>query len=180
MGIADLFFSFQGRIGRTRFWTASLVNLATFGLIALALVVASGRSEEGASSGLVFAVFAGFAAFKYVDFAICAKRWHDRGKSGWWSMIAFAPLIGPFWLLIEAGLVRGQEGPNEYGPDPRGGDREAASFRLDRALAAPTQALERRGGAPEPAPAARSADARRSPAPAVRLGGRPAFGRRGS
>ena len=46
------------------------------------------------------------------------KRWHDRGKSGWWVLIALIPLVGPIWAIIETGFLPGTSGPNEYGPDP--------------------------------------------------------------
>ena len=50
--------------------------------------------------------------------AIQIKRWHDRGKSGWWVLIGLIPIIGFWWVLIECGFLSGDEGPNEYGPDP--------------------------------------------------------------
>ena len=52
--------------------------------------------------------------------SIClyAKRWHDRGKSGWWSLIIFVPIIGSIWFLVELGFLRGTDGPNRFGPDP--------------------------------------------------------------
>lgn len=50
--------------------------------------------------------------------AVSIKRWHDRGKSGWWILIALVPLIGGLWALIETGFLPGTPGTNEYGPDP--------------------------------------------------------------
>ncbi len=44
------------------------------------------------------------------------KRFHDRDKSGWWLLIGLIPLIGPIWLLIELGFLKGTPGPNQYGP----------------------------------------------------------------
>ena len=35
-------------------------------------------------------VVAGLAII-YATLAVWAKRWHDRDKSGWWSLIAFVP-----------------------------------------------------------------------------------------
>jgi uncharacterized membrane protein YhaH (DUF805 family) len=54
-----------------------------------------------------------------MQFAVMAKRCHDRGKSGWMSLIMLIPLAGPIWALIDLGILAGQDGPNEYGPDPR-------------------------------------------------------------
>ena len=53
--------------------------------------------------------------FLYPTYAITTKRWHDRGKSGWWSLIAFVPIIGGLWLLIELGFLGPDEYVNEYG-----------------------------------------------------------------
>ena len=50
--------------------------------------------------------------------AIAAKRWHDRGKSAWWILVAFVPVIGSLWYLIECGFLKGTTGPNAYGSDP--------------------------------------------------------------
>jgi uncharacterized membrane protein YhaH (DUF805 family) len=56
----------------------------------------------------------------YPSLALYAKRWHDRGKSGWWTLIGLIPVIGGIWILIELGILRGTNGPNQYGPDPLG------------------------------------------------------------
>jgi uncharacterized membrane protein YhaH (DUF805 family) len=54
----------------------------------------------------------------WISLAIGVKRWHDRNKTGWWMLINFVPVIGPFWYLIECGFLKGTSGPNTYGPDP--------------------------------------------------------------
>ena len=41
------------------------------------------------------------------------RRLHDMGKSGWWTIAFLLPFV---WLMA---LSKGQNGPNEYGPDPR-------------------------------------------------------------
>ncbi len=47
--------------------------------------------------------------------SLSVRRLHDIGRSGWWLLIAFAPLIGIVLLLIWA-CKRGEDGVNEYGP----------------------------------------------------------------
>jgi uncharacterized membrane protein YhaH (DUF805 family) len=54
----------------------------------------------------------------YSVFAVYAKRWHDRDKSGWWSLIILVPIIGGIWFLVECGILPGTPGANQYGPDP--------------------------------------------------------------
>ncbi|MBV7329929.1 DUF805 domain-containing protein [Chloroflexi bacterium TSY] len=52
------------------------------------------------------------------NLAVSAKRWHDRDKSGWWSLIVLIPIIGVIWMLIEVGFLEGTNGPNRFGPEP--------------------------------------------------------------
>jgi uncharacterized membrane protein YhaH (DUF805 family) len=52
--------------------------------------------------------------------AMYTKRWHDRDKSGWWTLIILVPIIGSIWLLVELGFLRGTDGPNRFGDDPLG------------------------------------------------------------
>ena len=57
-------------------------------------------------------------AMAYLYFASNARRFHDRGKSGWWSLIGIVPIIGTLWILIELGFLAGDSGPNQWGPPP--------------------------------------------------------------
>ena len=52
----------------------------------------------------------------YLWLALCVKRYQDLDKSGWWSLVGFIPIIGPIWILIELGLMKGTPGHNRYGP----------------------------------------------------------------
>jgi uncharacterized membrane protein YhaH (DUF805 family) len=40
-----------------------------------------------------------------VQCAIVVKRCHDRGKSGFWALLLFIPVIGFLWLLVDCGLL---------------------------------------------------------------------------
>lgn len=64
--------------------------------------------------------------FLYPALALYTKRWHDRGKSGWWTLIMLVPIIGPIWALVELGFLTGTPGPNQYGADPLGRGLAAA------------------------------------------------------
>jgi uncharacterized membrane protein YhaH (DUF805 family) len=130
--------SFEGRISRKTFWIAIAVlivaELAGY-LIAQAL-------QGDRLSAIVD------LAFLYPEFAIAAKRAHDRDLPIWILIVFFGggavldlltvlelsgakdqpSLISlmiavPFTvllvaLLIELGFRRGTVGPNQYGPDP--------------------------------------------------------------
>jgi uncharacterized membrane protein YhaH (DUF805 family) len=47
------------------------------------------------------------------------KRFHDRGKSGWWVLVFLIPVNAFIWMIVEMGLLEGEPGPNLYGPPPR-------------------------------------------------------------
>ena len=107
----NLLFEFRGRINRARYWIGMLVLLAFEAvLIFVAVALDSGAFQFLAWLVLVICIWPALA--------ISVKRWHDRGKSGWWVLIGFIPIIGFWWVLIECGFLAGDEGYNDYGPDP--------------------------------------------------------------
>jgi len=118
----SLLWSFEGRIGRTGFWLGVLCMILlamAIGIVATFLGVPpiTAASEPSKISPAFAAIFGiGSIAILYVQLAICVKRFHDRGKSGWWALIAFVPVIGSLWILIELGMLPGDPGPNAYGP----------------------------------------------------------------
>lgn len=56
----------------------------------------------------------------YPALALYAERWHDRGKSGWWSLMILIPLLGLIYAIGEIGIQEGQPGFKQYGPNPLG------------------------------------------------------------
>ena len=121
-----LFTSFEGRIGRQQWWLGYLAAIAALVIVMLFLrttygdVLGYGAPEDDSSVPVVAAIImvVCYLAFTYASLALSAKRWHDRGKSAWWILVGFIPVIGGFWVLIENGFLRGTDGPNPYGPDP--------------------------------------------------------------
>ena len=49
-------------------------------------------------------------------YAVCVRRLHDTGRSGWWILLYFIPYIGAIALLIM--LCRESDEDNKYGPKP--------------------------------------------------------------
>ena len=43
-------------------------------------------------------------------------RLHDRGHSAWWLLWYLLPPLGVVVLLVQNGFLRGDGGPNKYGP----------------------------------------------------------------
>lgn len=118
--LGQILFSFEGRIPRKVYWIWTLVTLGLFigyaicvGFVAAAL--GSGGVERGTIEALLIP---GYLAMGWVDLALQIKRWHDRGKSGWWIFLGLVPCIGGILVFAETGLSRGTYGPNQYGPDP--------------------------------------------------------------
>jgi uncharacterized membrane protein YhaH (DUF805 family) len=109
-----LFTSLEGRIGRQSYWIGILAMAVINAISWLADGLLGTFSEQGygAVSGIVSLIMI------YPAIMLYAKRWHDRGKSGWWTLILILPVIGWLWMLIECGFLRGTEGPYRFGPDP--------------------------------------------------------------
>ncbi|MDR1141018.1 MAG: DUF805 domain-containing protein [Planctomycetaceae bacterium] len=51
--------------------------------------------------------------------AVMVRRLHDIGKSGWWLLIVFVPIVGAIVLLIWS-IRDSQPGSNQYGLNPKG------------------------------------------------------------
>ena len=113
-----LLFQFDGRINRAKFW-AGLV--ATWVIsVAAWILLAIGISIDSSGVWVLVGIIAIglYVAIIWMGLAVSIKRWHDRGKSGWWIFIGLIPLIGGIWALIETGFLLGDRGDNQYGPDP--------------------------------------------------------------
>jgi len=109
-----LFTSLEGRIGRQSYWMGVLA-MAVITIVAALLDAVLGTAGES-GFGIISVIVA--LALIYPSIVLYAKRWHDRGKSGWWTLIGIVPVIGGLWLLIELGFLKGTDGANQYGPDP--------------------------------------------------------------
>lgn len=51
--------------------------------------------------------------------AVCVRRLHDIGKSGWMIFIVLIPIIGGIWLIVLY-CKDSQPGDNKWGPNPKG------------------------------------------------------------
>jgi uncharacterized membrane protein YhaH (DUF805 family) len=123
MPITSLLWSFDGRIGRAKFWLGFLLIIvmaivlgAVAGLFGVTVREGRGVAFEEMGFAAILYVVAATILITYSQLAVYAKRFHDRGKSAWWILIAFVPVIGFFWILIELGMLPGDPGPNRYGP----------------------------------------------------------------
>ena len=49
-------------------------------------------------------------------YAVCVRRLHDTGRTGWWVLLYFIPWIGTIALIIMLCLKSDED--NKYGPKP--------------------------------------------------------------
>lgn len=119
-----ILFSFDGRIPRRTWWLAHILkNVVIYGaFFAILPLWSSGLSGAATSEGfsvlMTVLFFVGGISWFWVTLAITCKRFHDRDKSGWWYLITLIPYLGPLWLFVECGCLRGTYGLNSYGQDP--------------------------------------------------------------
>ena len=53
--------------------------------------------------------------------AVCARRLHDIGRTGWWQLIGLIPVVGAIVLIVFYSKDS-DSGTNEYGPNPKAED----------------------------------------------------------
>lgn len=103
--------NFSGRARRSEYWYFALANFVF-----------------GAVSGMLSVVYPEFMYLVYIvgfallvpGLAVCVRRLHDIGKSGWWYLIGFVPYIGALVLLVFF-VKDSQPGENKWGPNPKEG-----------------------------------------------------------
>jgi uncharacterized membrane protein YhaH (DUF805 family) len=140
MTIWQKLFSFQGRLRRRDYWIfnimLALVMIAVITPLVLGLNL-DVRDRRVEALSLVA---------MWPSAALLVKRIHDRDKTGRMALIYWIPslvstglsfvpewgfgglkvfidigtgMIG-LWFLVEFGFMDGTQGPNEYGPSPKG------------------------------------------------------------
>ena len=106
---------FSGRSRRKEYWFFALFY------IIIALVVgfidgAAGTMMAEGRIGILGMILT--LAFFLPSLAVGIRRLHDTGRSGWWTLIAFVPLVGIIVLIVFY-VQDSQPGTNEYGPNPK-------------------------------------------------------------
>jgi uncharacterized membrane protein YhaH (DUF805 family) len=149
---------FSGRASRSEFWFFLLFTTIVIFLITLVsgiVFLVMGTEEKTAETyaeGLANLYF--FASF-IPGLAVSVRRLHDVGFSGWWMLaplalwlavmgiiMSFGMTVGWVWILLVLPIgalislyaiyaIDSQQGPNRFGPSPKGvnalvGQSEAA------------------------------------------------------
>ncbi len=102
-------FSFDGR---QSYWLRGLL-LWSLNIVAAILFSVAGDAGS-ATIPLILVGAAIYVAGFFGSLANTVKRLHDRGRSGWFMLIALIPLVG-IWLIIEVGFLAGEPGEIQYG-----------------------------------------------------------------
>jgi uncharacterized membrane protein YhaH (DUF805 family) len=120
MDIANLLFSFQGRIRRLHYWMGAIGAGVVAGVIGSVLIGLSGIATGHPNPIVGLLLIAVYGVDIWIGIALGIKRCHDRDKSGWFLLVGLIPLIGAIWLLVELGFLDGTPGPNKFGDSPKG------------------------------------------------------------
>jgi uncharacterized membrane protein YhaH (DUF805 family) len=116
---------FDGRARRKEYWYFILFNfLIGLGVLIVGAII--GATLTGTDS-VAFAVFALVPVSLYglamivPSIAVTVRRLHDISFSGWWYLITLVP--GGSIVVFIFSLLDTKPGPNQYGPDPKAGER---------------------------------------------------------
>lgn len=106
---------FSGRARRKEYWMFTLIHsLILLGVYLVGLVLSVFLI------GIPLLVLGGlYALAAFIpSLAVNVRRLHDVGKSGWWLLLGFIPIVGGIILLIWH-ATEGDQAPNLYGPNPK-------------------------------------------------------------
>ena len=103
-------FDFKGRASASEFWWIFLYSIiADIPLSSLA------ESETTALSVLGIVLSCLWVAFHFIpSLSLVVRRLHDVGKSGFWCLFGFVPVVGNIALLIW--MASGSKADNDWGP----------------------------------------------------------------
>lgn len=108
--LTEALFGFEGRIGRSTFWSITLGWLVVYGSIR---IVTSPLPELNTIAMVIVLV-----PYAWSSIAITVKRLHDLDRPGTHWFLGLIPLVGFVIVTLPCSLIRGTVGPNRFGPDP--------------------------------------------------------------
>jgi uncharacterized membrane protein YhaH (DUF805 family) len=111
---------FKGRSRRSEYWWIQLfLVLTNLAVAAIDLFLMNGDVDRfianggGGIVGLIWILVTIVPAL-----AVLVRRLHDTGKSGWWALIGFVPLVGGIVLLVFT-VLDSDAGGNKFGESPK-------------------------------------------------------------
>ncbi|GAB1639560.1 inner membrane protein [Escherichia coli] len=120
----------NGRARRKEYWYYRLSVLLLIILISFIMGMMIGIGVPGVNRDVV--QWTASIIHFILIFSATVRRLHDTGRSGWWFILYFIPVIGDLVLLIFT-VQKGNEGENQFGPDPKQDEVSLISARDDKA-----------------------------------------------
>ncbi len=115
LAVLKKYATISGRATRSEYWYFVLFNaLITIALIVLDKVTGTYNADVGL--GAVSGLYS--LAVLIPSVAVAIRRLHDTGRSGWWFLLAFIPLVGALILLFFM-VQDSQAMTNKYGENPK-------------------------------------------------------------
>jgi uncharacterized membrane protein YhaH (DUF805 family) len=110
--------TFSGRARRAEYWWFVLFTILADIVLKIADAAIFGQGGRALHEGAPALLSGLFSLAVFLpSLAVGVRRLHDTGRSGWWLLIWFIPVIG--WIVLIWWLAsRGEAGPNRHGPDP--------------------------------------------------------------
>ena len=109
---------FQGRARRMEYWSFTLFN-SIFSVVAIILDNLMGIAIPEVGYGPIYGLFVLLSLVP--GFAVFVRRLHDTGRSGWYFLIAFIPLVGTILLFVWL-FTDSKPETNKWGPNPKAMD----------------------------------------------------------
>ena len=106
---------FTGRARRSEYWYFVFFNVI-FAVIAMGLDNVLGTVLVPLPYGYIYCIYV--LGTIIPGLAVCVRRLHDVGKSGWMALICFIPLVGVIWLLVLM-FTDSQTQSNKWGENPK-------------------------------------------------------------
>lgn len=112
--VKEHYADFKGRARRKEFWMFTLI---AYGGIIVLSILAGILAQIASFLGIILYIIMLIACLAIVvpGLAVGVRRMHDVGKDWWYILI-------PIYSLILA-ITEGEKGDNQYGPDPKAGER---------------------------------------------------------
>ncbi|KGL63489.1 DUF805 domain-containing protein [Polaribacter sp. Hel1_85] len=122
--LRDHYLDFKGRARRQEFWMFTLINI---------IISYSFTGLEWATGSTIFSMLSLIYSLLVLipGLGVSVRRLHDVGKSGWYYLLIFIPIIGWIWLIVLFAM-EGESRPNEWGENPKGIGNDSAINQIGR------------------------------------------------
>ncbi|MDX2276119.1 MAG: DUF805 domain-containing protein [Hyphomonadaceae bacterium] len=118
MHVLNILFNFNGRINRAQYWLGTLGVSAVSFLMSMMVGISAVTSQMATDPAAALTTSLGTLGFSglinifvvWASLAIQVKRFHDRGRSGWFAAV---PFVLVFWIIgsILSSAFSGHSGP---------------------------------------------------------------------